>query len=250
VISIEACQRGKQIVIAVSDDGRGIDVEKVKQKALERCLAVPEEIMRMSDEAAVNLIFMPGFSTAEVATEMSGRGVGMDVVRTNIARLNGYVEVASRKGAGTTFIISIPLTLAITETLMVRSGGRQYAIPLAPIERTIRISREDIKEIVGQRVTVIRDRLYPVYELSELLGGNGARLTDTGYALLVTIGDNQFCLAVDELLGREEVVIKNVRGLDSDSPCILGATVTGDGKVVLILDVASLSRGLCGFLKT
>ena len=250
VICIEAFQKGNHIVIEVSDDGRGIDVERVKQKALEQVLAGPEEIARMSDETAMNLIFMPGFTTAEVATELSGRGVGMDVVRTNIAKLNGCVEVTSSPGAGTALRISIPLTLAITETLMVRAGGWQYAVPLAPIEGTLKISRNEIKEVMGQKVTVIRDRLCPVHDLKEVLGGNGGSRPEPGYAIVVSLGDTQFCLAVDELLGREEVVIKNVQGLDSASPHVLGATVTGDGKVVLILDMASLSRGLCGSLKT
>lgn len=240
-ISIEAYQKGNQIVITVSDDGKGIDLAKVKQKALDRGLITEEEFTKMSDEAAINLIFLPGFSTQDTATELSGRGVGMDVVKTNISRLNGYVEITSKKDIGTTFIISIPLTLAIIETLMVRAAGGRYAIPLMPVEEITKISTNDMYDVVGQKVVKIRERVYPIYSLSSILGDKSSQNIEYKYAVIVSIGSSKFCLAVEELLGQEEVVIKTVEG-DTASSYILGATITGDGKVVLILDLASISR--------
>ncbi|HET6514302.1 MAG TPA: chemotaxis protein CheA [Thermodesulfovibrionales bacterium] len=248
-ITISACQKGNQIVIEVSDDGKGIDVDRVKKKALEKALISGEEAERMTDESAINLIFLPGFSTSDVATELSGRGVGMDVVKTNISKLNGYVEVASKKDAGSTFRISIPLTLAIVQALMVRVGTSNYAIPLAPVEEIRKVSRSEIDDVVGQKVLVIRGRVNPLFELSSLLGNPAGSDAEYRYATVVSIGESQFCLAVDELLGQEEVVIKSIDGLETASSHILGATITGEGKVVLILDLASIARSVSGAIK-
>lgn len=249
IILIEAYQKGNQIVIVVTDDGKGIDITKVKKKALEKGLITEEESLKMSDEAAVNLIFLPGFSTQDVSTELSGRGVGMDVVKTNISKLNGYVEIVTKKDIGSSFIISIPLTLAIIETLMVRAGGDRYAIPLTPVEEITRISGKDIYEVIGRKVVNLRDRVYPIYPLSELLGGKKISTAEYNYAMIISIGNVKFCLAVDELLGQEEVVIKTIEGIDTGSSYILGATITGDGKVVLILDLANISRNALGMVK-
>lgn len=248
-ISISAFQKGNQIVIEVSDDGKGIDVERVKRKALERGLISGDEVQRMTDESAISLIFLPGFSTAEVATELSGRGVGMDVVKTNISKLNGYVEVTSGKDSGSTFRISIPLTLAIIQALMVRSGGINYAIPLAPVEEILKVSKEEIEDVVGQKVLLIRDRVHPIYELQSVLGNCANGESQQRYAIVVAIGESRFCLAVDGLLGQEEIVIKAVDGVDTAQAHILGVTITGDGKVVLILDLASIARDVTGLIK-
>lgn len=249
IISIDAYQKGNQIVIVVSDDGKGIDVSKVKNKALEKGLVSEEEVIKMTDESAINLIFLPGFSTQDVATELSGRGVGMDVVKTNISKLNGYVDITSKKDQGSSFIISIPLTLAIIETLMVKAGGSRYAIPLTPVEEITRISTHDIYEVVGQKVVNIRDRVYPIYSLADVLGSRSSSSIEFKYAVIISIGNTKFCLAVDELLGQEEVVIKIIEGIDTASSYILGATITGDGKVVLILDLASISKHALGMTK-
>jgi two-component system chemotaxis sensor kinase CheA len=248
-ISISAYQKGNQIVIEVSDDGKGIDIGRVKRKALEKALITDEEAQRMTDEAAINLIFLPGFSTSDVATELSGRGVGMDVVKTNISKLNGYVEVTSKKDAGSTFRISIPLTLAIIHALMVRAGNSHYAIPLAPVEEILKVVTTEIEDVVGQRVLVIRGKVHPLFELAGVLGDRPSRASDYRYVTVVSIGDSRFCLAVDELLGQEEVVIKSVDGIDTATSHILGATITGDGKVVLILDLAGISRSISGMIK-
>lgn len=243
-INIDAYQKGNQIIIEIADDGKGIDIEKVKKKALEKSLITVEEYNKLSDDAAINLIFLPGFSTAEVATELSGRGVGMDVVKTNISRLNGYVEVTSKKDIGSIFKISLPLTLAIIQSLMVKTCGNIYAVPLAPIEETITINRKEIKVIAGQKVAIVRDRVYPLFELSEILGNYSNGYAEDRYILVISSGDRRFCIAVDELLGQEEVVIKAIDGKYTDSTYVLGATITGDGKVVLIIDPSGIARSI------
>jgi two-component system chemotaxis sensor kinase CheA len=249
-VTINTFQKGNQIVIEISDDGKGIDVEKLKSRAVEKGLLTEEEANKMSDDAATEIIFMPGSSTKEVATELSGRGVGMDVVKTNISLLNGYVEVSSEKGVGSTFRICIPLTLAIIQALMVEVSGSQYAIPLSPIEETLKVSTEEIDNVTGQSVIVIRDKVCPLFELNSLLGnrfyGDDEDNADHKYLVVIAMGEKRFCIAVDKLLGQEEVVIKTLDGLDTTSSNVLGATITGDGKVVFILDVTGMSRNLVG----
>jgi two-component system chemotaxis sensor kinase CheA len=249
-VVINTYQKGTQIVIEISDDGKGLDIERLKIKAVEKGLLTEEEAKRMSDEAATEIIFMPGFSTKEVATQLSGRGVGMDVVKTNISLLNGYVEVSTEKDVGTTFRICIPLTLAIIQALMVEVSGTKFAIPLSPIEETLKVSKQDINNITGQNVIVIRDKVCPLFELNQLLGNgfNGHDENESGHKYLVVIamGDKKFCIAVDKLLGQEEVVIKTLDGIDTTTSNVLGATITGDGKVVFILDVTGMSRNLVG----
>ncbi|MFZ5997495.1 MAG: chemotaxis protein CheA, partial [Nitrospirota bacterium] len=245
-IILSAYQKGTQIVIEVSDDGKGINVEAVKRKALSKGLISEEEAQKMSDDAIVNLIFLPGFSTKEVSTELSGRGVGMDVVKTNVAKLNGYVEVITKKDIGSTFKISLPLTLAILQAMMVRVGRESYALPQSMIEETLRIKKSDIKDVMGQKVMTIRGRVIPMFVLADVLGvrRQEADNHDNSYVLVALIGDRRFCIAVDELLGQEEIVIKTINGIESEECGILGATITGDGRVVLIIDLAILSRGL------
>src|SRR5208337_3860426 len=239
-IILSAYQKGTQIVIEVSDDGKGIDIDTVKRKALAKGLISEEESQKMSDDAAINLIFLPGFSTKDVSTELSGRGVGMDVVKTNVGKLNGYVEVISKKDIGTTFKISLPLTLAILQAMMVRVGAEYYAVPQSMIEETLRIRKSDIKDITGQRVLTIRGRVIPMFNMSDVLkvqNKDGDPGRDFIYVLVAIVGDRRFCIAVDELLGQEEIVIKTINGIESEECGILGATITGDGRVVLILDL-------------
>lgn len=246
-VAINIYQKGNQVVIEIIDDGKGMDVNKLKKKAVEKGVLTEEEANKMTDEAATDIIFLPGFSTKEVATELSGRGVGMDVVKTNISLLNGYVEVLTEKDVGTTFRICIPLTLAIIQSLMVEVSGAKYAIPLSPIEETLKVSKEEIDNITGQNVIVIRDKICPLFELNRLLGtgnGNGDADSDHKYIVVVSMGEKRFCIAVDKLLGQEEVVIKQLDGVDSTASYVLGATITGDGKVVFILDVTGMSRNL------
>lgn len=249
-VDITAYQQGSMIVIEVTDDGKGMDVGKIKDKALRLGIVTDEEASKMTDKEAINLIFLPGFSTVEIATELSGRGVGMDVVKTNISKLNGYVEILTTKGVGSTVRISIPLTLAIIQALMVRTGGVQYAIPLGPIEETIKISMSDVDHVTGSPVLAIRDRVYPLAELTELLNhASKGEAPSHRYVLVIAVGDRHFCVAVDQLLGQEEVVIKAIDGIDTDATGILGATITGEGKIVLILDPSNMSRMISGLAK-
>ena len=247
LVEISAFQQGSQIVIEVSDDGRGINVDAVKKKAVLQGFATEEEVQRMTDKEAINLIFNAGFSTVEVASELSGRGVGMDVVKTNISKLNGYVDVMTTKDVGTTVRISIPLTLAIIQALMVRAGGMQYAIPLGVIEETLKITPSDIDNVTGQPVLKIRERVYTLAELTDVLNSPAPEEeVSNRYVLVIAVGERQFCIAVDELLGQEEVVIKAIEGIDTDATGILGATITGEGKIVLILDPSGMSRVVAG----
>ncbi len=245
-IILSAYQKGTQIVIEVSDDGKGIDIEAVKKKALTKGLVTEEESLKMSDESAINLIFLPGFSTKEVSTELSGRGVGMDVVKTNVGKLNGYVEVMTKKDVGSTFKISLPLTLAILNAMMVRVGEEYYALPQTMIEETLRVKKSDIKDVTGQKVLTIRGRIIPMFEMTQVLSvaRKPDALHDHSYVLVALVGDRRFCLAVDELLGQEEIVIKTINGIESEECGILGATITGDGRVVLIIDLAVLARNV------
>ena len=248
-IIISAYQKGTQIVIEVSDDGKGIDVEAVKRKALAQGIVTEEEVQKMPDETAINLIFLPGFSTKEVSTELSGRGVGMDVVKTNVGKLNGYVEVVTVKDGGSTFRISLPLTLAIIQAMMVRIASEYYALPQSMIEETLRVRHSDIKDVAGQNVLTIRGKVLPVFSMSETLGvrSGSSKVQDNRYVLVASVADRRFCITVDELLGQEEIVIKTISGVDSEECGILGATITGDGKVVLILDLAVMARRIFTF---
>lgn len=241
-IVINAYQKGTQIVIDITDDGKGIDYEAVKAKAITKGLITLEEAEKMSEEAIINLIFLPGFSTKDVSTEVSGRGVGMDVVKSNVAKLNGYVEIFTEKDKGTTFRISLPLTLAIIQAMMVQVENEIYAIPQSMIEETLRISINDIKEVTGQKVLTIRDRVLPLFLLNDILGAPDNTDNDRKYVLVASVGDRKFCISVESVLGQEEIVIKTINGIDSEECGIMGATITGDGKVVLILDLAGLSR--------
>ncbi|MCL0040527.1 chemotaxis protein CheA [Thermodesulfovibrionales bacterium] len=246
-IVIDAYQKGTQIVIEVSDDGKGIDIEAVKKKALLKGLISEEEAEKMPDDAATNLIFLPGFSTKETSTELSGRGVGMDVVRTNVSKLNGGVEVITKKDVGSTFRISLPLTLATLHAIMVRVGDEHYAIPQSAVEETLRVKKDAIKNVTGQRVLTIRGRVLPMIGMSEFLGLQKVPdidyINNHNYVLVVISGSKRLCISVDEVIGQEEVVIKAINGVEAEESGILGATITGDGRVVLILDPLSLSRG-------
>ena len=243
VVRISAYQEGNSIVIEINDDGRGIDVEKVKRKAIERGIITEEDSRRMTDAEAVNIIFLPGFSTADKVTDVSGRGVGMDVVRTNISKINGSVEVTTQKGSGSTFTIRLPLTIAIIQALMVTIHPETYAIPLASVVETVKITEKDIKTISGSEVLNLRQQVLPLIRLrdefkvpQEETGGAPAG----SYVVVVQIGTKNLGLVVDRLPYQEEVVIKSMGPLLAGIRGLAGATITGDGKVVIILDVGEI----------
>ncbi|MDA8028425.1 MAG: chemotaxis protein CheA [Nitrospiraceae bacterium] len=244
VVRISAYQEGNSIVIEISDDGRGIDAEKIRRKAVEKGIITEADAMRLTDSEAVNIIFMPGFSTAEKVTDVSGRGVGMDVVRTNINKINGSVEIATQKGAGSTFTIRLPLTIAIIQALMVTIGPETYAIPLASVVETVKITEKDIKTLSGSEVLNLRQQVLPLIRLRDEFKvphqGDGTGIPEGQYVVVVQVGSKNLGLVVDRLPYQEEVVIKSMGQILSGIRGLAGATITGDGRVVIILDVGEI----------
>jgi|Deesub1362B_J571_1020462.scaffolds.fasta_scaffold00963_12 two-component system chemotaxis sensor kinase CheA len=232
------------VEIIVADDGRGIDPEKIKRIAVEKGLISEKEAEKMSYDEAKMLIFTPGFSSAEKVTDISGRGVGLDVVRNKILSLGGTVELESEVGKGTRFVLKLPLTLAITKALLISAGGKIYAIPLNNVNEILNVKEEDISTVMGQEVIQLRGKILPVYDLLSLLGKatatNGKRARPV---VIVEKGGNLIGLAVDELIGQQEIVIKSLDGKLRDVRGFAGSTIMGDGRVSLILDIASLGVG-------
>ena len=242
-LTLEAYHESNHIVIEVTDDGRGIDLEKVKTKAIEKGLLNASELTRISDNDARRLIMIPGFSTAEKATETSGRGVGMDVIKTNIEKLNGTVEVESQFGSSTRIRIKIPLTLAIIQALMIRVGKEIFTIPLSVVEETLRILEHDTSIIEGVEVIHLRDTTMPIFRLSEIFGIPGAnREISQSFVVIVTTGMQRIGIVVDELIGQEEVVIKPLVDYLREDSGFSGATIVGDGRISLILDIYELVK--------
>ena len=242
-IILSAYHEGNYIVIETTDDGRGMDPEKLKQKALEKGLITETEARQMSKEEAYTLIFKPGFSTAEKVTNISGRGVGMDVVKTNVEKLNGVIEVKSELGKGTTITLKIPLTLAIIQALLVKVTKEYYAIPLVSVVETVRITKDDVDKVENKDVLRLRDNIIPLVYLGDTLGiGDNKRTLDGKeiYVVVVAVAEKKIGLIVDELIGREEIVIKSLGNYLTNIKGISGATIMGDGSVTLILDVANV----------
>ncbi|RKY63507.1 MAG: chemotaxis protein CheA [Candidatus Latescibacterota bacterium] len=237
LIRLYAAQEGDRIVIGVEDDGRGMDAEKIKRKAIERGLLSPDEADRMDDRTAWNLVFLPGFSTADKVTDVSGRGVGMDVVRTNINKLNGNISIDSTPGKGTKVEIRLPLTLAIIQGLVVRVGRELYVVPLSSVVETVRVEPGDVYTIQQREVIRLRDVVLPLVRLDRLFQVPGDGKGDREYVVVIGTEDRRVGLVVDDLVGQEEVVIKSLGKLLQDTPAIAGATIRGDGRVCLITDV-------------
>jgi len=248
-ISMSASQEGDHILIEITDDGRGMNVDRIRNKAIERGLVSEAEAHRMDEKHVLDFIFMAGFSTAAQQTELSGRGVGMDVVKTHISKLNGYVEASSEKGRGSRIKISLPLTLAIVQALMVRVASQTYALPLSPVNETLKIHPSEVKTIDGRPVITMRGQVIPVVDLASVFNlskTESRQGAEDVYLVVVSLGDRRFAIMVDRLLGKEEVVIKNMKGLNAEREGIAGATITGDGRVVLIVDLTVLLRELMG----
>lgn len=239
-VKLSAYHEGEQIVIEVADDGKGIDSEKIKSKAVDKGVISEAEAERLSEKEALNLIFAPGFSTAEKVTDISGRGVGMDVVKTNITKLNGLIDIETEVGKGSRFILKIPLTVAIIETLMVGVGGETFAIPLSSVIKTIKVCLEDIRTINNKEVIPLRDRVLPVLRLSDEFDIPVMEFENRLYVVVIGLAEKRIGILVEDLFGQEEVLIKPLGNYLSDNESVSGATITGDGKVVLILDVNSL----------
>ncbi|GMV52027.1 MAG: chemotaxis protein histidine kinase CheA [Nitrospira sp. OLB3] len=239
-LAIVASQEGNSIVIRIKDDGRGIQVEKVKAKALAKGLVSEAELATMEHRELLNLIFLPGFSTAEQVTDVSGRGVGMDVVRTNIRKINGSVELESEPGKGSQIVIKLPLTIAIIQALMVEVERSIFAIPLGSVIEAVRITKSDIKTINGREVLHLRDRVLPLIRLAQEFEIPTDSERERFYVVVAALGDRRVGVVVDELRSQEEVVIKSIWDYLETVKGVSGATITGEGKVVLILDTAEL----------
>ncbi|MCR4685283.1 MAG: chemotaxis protein CheA [Lachnospiraceae bacterium] len=237
-IFLDAYQDGNNVVIEVRDDGNGIDVEAVKAKAIERGTITPEQAENMTDKEIIDLLFLPSFSTAKVVSDVSGRGVGLDVVKSKIEALGGDVSVKTKLGEGSTFAIRLPLTLAIIQALMVSVGGEKYAISLGSIQTIENISNEDIKFVEAKEVIHLRGSVIPLVRLDQILGVESTKDPDGDLIVaIVKKGDALAGLVVDELLGQQEIVIKSLgKYINCSSRLISGATILGDGEVALIID--------------
>ncbi|HEY6009940.1 MAG TPA: chemotaxis protein CheA, partial [Nitrospirota bacterium] len=240
-ITLRAYHEAAQIVIEANDDGRGIDVEKLRQKAAAEGYISAEEAGRMSDAEAVNLVFHSGLSTAGTITETSGRGVGMAAVKSAVEAMKGSIEIESAQGRGTKFRMRIPLTLAVIRALLFEVGSRLYAVPVAAIAEVARIMTPELTSVDGRRTLVLRDQVVSVLSLEELfcIEGNGERKK---FLLLLAGRGKRVGLMIDRILWQQEIVIKAVGGGHSQSELIAGASILGNGKVVLIVDVAALYR--------
>ncbi len=236
IVRLEARQEGDHIVILVADDGRGMNAERLRAKALERGLITDEESNTMDDRQSYNLVFLPGFSMAAQISDVSGRGVGMDVVRTNIMKLNGSIEIRSQQGKGTTFVISLPLTLAILPVLLVRLGDQPFAVPLSMVREILPIDPKEVKEVGGRATMVVRGEVLPILPLAGMLGW--AQGGVPGFGVLMQTAELSFILAIDSFAGREDAVIKS---LDDFRPKgVAGVTTLSNGQIVLILDMKEL----------
>lgn len=243
-LKLSAFHEGKDVVIEVSDDGKGIDPDVIKRKAVEKGLVSEADAERMNEKDILKFIFSPGFSTAEKVTDTSGRGVGMDVVKNNVSKLNGTIDTDSEVGKGTKISIRLPLTIAIIQALMVKVGAENYAIPLNNVEEIVRVRQKDIKTIDKKEVLHQRGSVIPLMRLAELLSVDSSSTDEWLYTIIIALGDNRIGLLADRLIGEEEIVIKSLGDYLEDVDVVKGATITGDGDVVLILDVAALFRNL------
>ncbi len=240
-IILRAYHEGNYIVVKVIDDGRGINPEKILQKAIEKGIYTEEEARSLTRKDILNIIFHPGFSTAEKVTNISGRGVGMDVLKSNIERLNGIIDVESEIGEGTTVTIKIPLTLAIIQALLVRVKDEVYAIPLASVIETVRILRTDVKTVKNNFVYKLREEIIPLISLADVFDVNSNwQEKEYVYVVVLGIAEKRIGLVVDGLLGQEEIVVKSLGDFFEDTTGIAGATIMGDGRVRLIVNVSDL----------
>ncbi len=241
-VYLRAGHEGNHIVIEIEDDGKGIDPEKIKAKAVEKGIITADEAREMSTTEAYNLIFMPGFSTAQKLTSVSGRGVGMDVVKTNITKLNGMIAVQSEVGKGTRFVLKLPLTLAIIQGLLVRVADEIFAVPLSSVIEVVRTTKEDVNSIKGEEVIRLRDSVLPLIHVKDVYGVPGEARDDRFYTVVVGIGNRRYGLIVDEMLGQKEIVIKPLGAYLENTPGIAGSTILGDGRVIMILDIGEMLK--------
>jgi two-component system chemotaxis sensor kinase CheA len=245
-VILSAEHEGNNILIKVVDDGKGIDTEMLKEKAVAKGFITKEKAKELTKQEAYNLIFHPGFSTAEVVTNISGRGVGMDVVKTNVTKLRGTITVESEVGKGSTLILRLPLTLAIISGMIVKSHGQMFVIPLHSVIEVLRVSKDNIETINSKEVVHLRDTILPIVSLDNLINhnGNGHNQSNWQYIVEVGIAEKRFGIKVDELIGQQEVVIKSLGDYLGKIDGIAGSSIMGDGTVIIILDINELFNKL------
>jgi two-component system chemotaxis sensor kinase CheA len=247
VITLSAEQAGDHILLNITDDGGGMNANKLKEKAVERGIMEEDAAARLSDKEAFNLIFQPGFSTKTEISDISGRGVGMDVVKTKITQLNGTIDIDSHLGKGTKISIKVPLTLAILPTLMVVIGEQTFALPLTSVSEIFNLDLTNTNVVDGQLVIIVRDKAIPLFYLVDWLVKRGIydpkEKPEEQHVVIVTIGTQKVGFVVNGLLGQEEVVIKPLGDMLQGTHGLAGATITGDGHIALILDVPGLLKG-------
>jgi two-component system chemotaxis sensor kinase CheA len=234
---LKAYQKGNYVVIEVIDDGRGIDAEKVKDKAIEKGLLAPAA--ELDEREIVNFIFLPGFSTKEAVSEISGRGVGLDVVKEKLAPLGGFAEVYTKREEGTTFTLTLPITLAIIKALLVKVGTERFAIPLTAISETVAIENKDIQTIEWKNVYYIRGELLPIISIGKLFDIETLE-NDLSFAVVVGFGKRKLGLLVDEIIGQHEIVIKSLGAYFKGLSGFAGAAEIGRHEIILVLDVESI----------
>ena len=247
---LAAEQEGDHILLTISDDGKGMDAEMLRQKAVEKGLMDRESAARLDEHDCFNLIFLPGFSTKAEISDISGRGVGMDVVKTRISQLNGTIDIESRMGVGTTLKIKVPLTLAILPTLMVKVQGRKFSLPMSVVREIFELDMGRTKVVDGRRVVMVRNKAMPLFFLERWLEGVGgvvladeeAPETEEQQVVTVVLGNQAIGFVVDEVIGLEEVVIKPLGAMLQGLPGLAGSTITGDGRIALIVDIPSLIK--------
>lgn len=245
---LSAVQEGDHILLSISDDGAGMDPEKLREKAVEKGILEADSAARLSDADAFDLIFAPGFSTKAEISDVSGRGVGMDVVKTKISQLNGSIEIQSKHGEGTRLNIKVPLTLAIMPTLMIMLERQAFALPLVNVNEIFQMDLTKSHVVDGQECVTIRDKAIPIFHLKRWLvrGYHNSQKIPGAHVVIVTVGTRRVGFVVDQLIGQEEVVIKPLGRMLQGTPGIAGATITGDGTIALILDVPSLLKRYVG----
>ena len=240
-IYLDAYQDGNNVVIEVKDDGNGIDVDAVRRKAVERGVLTEDQAAAADDNEIINLLFMPSFSTAKQVTDVSGRGVGLDVVKSKIESLSGEVDVKTKLGEGSTFSIRLPLTLAIIQALMVVVGNEKYAMALGGIQTIEDINPSDIKTVQGNEVINLRGNVIPLIRLDQVVGVESTRAEDENMVVVIARkGDKLAGFVVDELIGQQEIVIKSMGKYINKCKFISGATILGDGEIALIIDANAL----------
>jgi two-component system chemotaxis sensor kinase CheA len=240
-VVLAANHEGNQIIISIKDDGRGIDPEKLARKAIDKGLVTEDQVAAMSQKEILDLIFLPGFSTKEKATDLSGRGVGMDVVRTNIRKLNGLIEIKSEVGKGSEIILKLPLTLAIIQSLLVEVESEVYSVPLAAVLETLKVETSSFHQIGGQEVMKLRDSVLPLIRMQRVFGvAEKEETSQQSYIVVIGVAEKRMGLIVSRLLGQQEVAIKSLGKYLAKAPGIAGSTILGDGRVALIIDPAGI----------